>query len=368
MKILILNWRDMNHPKAGGAEFVTMQHARLWVKLGHSVTWITSGYSGTKRHELIEGVEFIRQAGSWSIYLIAPFYLLLFSHRFDVIVDEVHGIPFYSPLFTRSPVVVFIHEIANEIWDYMFVFPLNKIGKLLEKLYFWLYRNNYFWTDAISTVDELVAYGIPRRHCYAIPCPPEKLTFPDLDKEKKPTYIFLSRLVRMKGVEEVIKAFAFISTVQNNAQLWIVGNGDSAYVERLKEMVNDYHINPFVKFWGKVDQKTKMKLLAKAHLLLHASVKEGWGLVVLEAALAGTPTVAYNVSGLKDVVIHNVSGIVLLKNSPQEMAQSVVRLVNDNNSYQRMRQAGKKWAKSLSWDTTARQSMALLEAAAQHKS
>ena len=171
MNILILNWRDVRHPKSGGAELVTMEHAKDWATMGHTVTWLTASYAGAKRESTVESVHFIRRWGSLTIYLYVPFYLLLNSRQYDVIVDEVHGFPFFSPLFTRKPVVVFIHEIAGEIWDFMFSFPKNVIGKLLERMYFRLYRNNLFWTDAPSTVDELVARGIPRINCTAIPCP-----------------------------------------------------------------------------------------------------------------------------------------------------------------------------------------------------
>ena len=171
MNILILNWRDVRHPKSGGAELVTMMHAKGWVKKGNTVTWLTANYPGAKRDEVVEGVNFVRRAGSQSIYLYAPFYLLMHAHKYDVIVDEVHGFPFFSPIFTRTPVIIFIHEIAGAIWDYMFPFPKNIIGKFLERSYFQTYKSNIFWTDAQSTVDELVEHGIRRDHCFAIPCP-----------------------------------------------------------------------------------------------------------------------------------------------------------------------------------------------------
>src|SRR5437879_3318402 len=42
MNILILNWRDSKNPLAGGAEIVTLEHAKAWVRAGHHVTWFTS--------------------------------------------------------------------------------------------------------------------------------------------------------------------------------------------------------------------------------------------------------------------------------------------------------------------------------------
>ena len=364
MRILILNWRDLTHPRAGGAELVTMEHAKGWVKKGHRVTWLTGWYGG-KKEELVDGVHIVRRAGSLTIYLYAIAYLFINGRLFDVIVDEAHGFPFFSPLFTKTPVVLFIHEIAGEIWDYMFPFPKNIIGKFLESTYFRLYKKCYVWTDAPSTVDELVERGIPRNRCFAIPCPivypnPTKILF---HKEINPTFIFVSRVVRMKGIEEVIKAFSFICREKPKSKLWIVGGGEDAYVNELKTMIVEYGIEKNVSWYGIVTEAKKYELMSRAHLLLHASVKEGWGLVVLEAASVGTPAVVYNVSGLKDVVCDKQTGIVVGDNSPLTMASNAVTLIGDKNRYATYQENGKKRVLSLSWKQSIRQSEELLRKA-----
>lgn len=366
MNILLLNWRDVAHPKSGGAELVTMEHARGWVLAGHTVTWVTAWYDGALRNEIVDGVRFIRRMGSLSIYFYAPLYVLLHSRSYDVIVDEVHGFPFFTPLFTGKPIVVFIHEIAGEIWDFMFPFPKNKIGKLLEYCYFQLYKQCKFWTDAPSTVDELVANGIGRNNCVAIPCPIVYKTGENKDlvfknKESNPTYLFVSRVVRMKGIEEVIKAFSFIVQREKSSQLWIIGGGEESYIRELKAMIEEYGVGPRVTFYGVVSDEKKYELMAKAHILLHASVKEGWGLVVLEAASVGTPSVVYNVPGLKDVVKDGVSGYVIDSNSPQKMAQTAFALNNDKKTYLEMQVSGKKWAASIKWPDVIKQSLNILK-------
>jgi len=373
MRILILNWRDLTHPKAGGAELVTMEHAKGWVRAGHRVTWLTGWYGGPKE-ETTHGVHIVRRAGSLTIYLYAMAYLLLNGHRFDVIVDEAHGFPFFSPLFTRTPVVLFIHEIAGVIWDYMFRFPKNVIGKLLESWYFKLYRTCYVWTDAPSTVDELVERGIPRKQCVAIPCPivelgtrnqePRTLPRRQAGKNHEPTYIFVSRVVRMKGIEEVIKAFSFICREKPTSKLWIVGGGEDAYFKELQTMIVEYGIEKNVEWFGIVTEAKKYELMARAHLLLHASVKEGWGLVVLEAASVGTPAVVYNVGGLKDVVKNRKTGVVIQNNSPQEMAREAIRLYDDAKRYQLYQKNGVTWVNSLKWEASIKQSLSLLKKAA----
>lgn len=363
MKILLINWRDTGHPRSGGAEIVTFEHAKRWVAKGHTVTWLTSGYPNASGTEIKDGVRIVHKGGAFSIYLLVPIYVLFNARSFDVIIDEIHGIPFFSLLFTSKPVVVFIHEIAGEIWDYMFPFPINILGKKLENLYLWLYRKSFFWTDAPSTINELVERGIPRQNCIAIPCPVpvnEKILQP---KSSQPVYIFLSRVVQMKGIEEVIKAFAFIHTVQKTAALWIVGGGEETYFRSLRKTVDDYNLAKYVRFFGKVDEHKKRQLLRQAHILLHASVKEGWGLVVLEAAVQETPAVVYNVAGLRDVVLNGKTGIVLTRNSPEEMASEAILLLKDNKRYQKYQNNGIQWVNSFKWDDVIGQSLFVLERA-----
>lgn len=369
MKILILNWRDVSHPKSGGAELVTMEHAKGWVRAGHRVTWLTASYHGAKPESVVGGVHFIRRWGSLTIYLYAPFYVLFNGRRYDVIVDEAHGFPFFTPLFTRTPVVIFIHEIAGEIWDFMFTFPKNLVGKLLERWYFILYRHCLFWTDAPSTVDELVTRGIPRNQCTAIPCPivgEGHIRNKICKKENNPTYIFVSRAVRMKGIEEIVKAFSFIVRADPQSHLWIVGGGTENYVHEIQQMIDEYGVTGNITMFGEVTEKKKYELMSRAHLLLHASVKEGWGLVVLEAAYVGTPSVVYNVNGLKDVVKSGKTGIVLPDNSPREMAREAVRLYRDKRRYWEFQKNGKAWAAGLTWRDAVRSSLRVLKRAISH--
>lgn len=370
MKILLINWRDHLDPQSGGAEIVTFEHARRWASQGQAVTWITSRYRDAVQEETIGRVQIIRLGSFYLMHLLVPLFIIFNRYKYDVIVEEIHGIPYFVPLLTPRPVVVFIHEIADEIWDYMYRFPLNKIGKFLETGYFGFYRRFFFWTDAPSTINELVKGGIPRALCLAIPCPAtispqrRRLMLTKFSKEKNPTFIFVSRVVRMKGIEEIIKTFAFIAKEEDQARLWIVGGGDKRYLHQLHKMISEYGVSKQTTFWGKVSEEKKLELMRRAHLLLHASVKEGWGLVVLEAASLGTPAVVYNVPGLKDVVLDGKTGVVIKHNSPREMTREALLLLKNKKRYAMLADLGLKRVTRLNWDEAAMQSLELLKKAA----
>lgn len=362
MNILIFNWRDPKNPQSGGAEIVTLEHAKAWVAKGHSVTWFASGVSGLPQKETIAGVRIIRQGNWFTVYVAAPFYYFLNKKNVDLVIDEIHGIPFFTPLYVRKPKIAFLHEVAAEIWDYMYPFPINKIGRFIEPLYFTLYKTVTFWTDAPSTIDELTQFGISKKQCHAIACPINNDSLTTVpQKEKIPTYIFVSRLVKMKGIEEIIKAFGLIHKENNKAKLWIVGRGESSYLKQLQQMVSLYGIKEQVIFFGGVSQEKKIQLLRQAHIILHASIKEGWGLVIIEAASQATPAVVYNVSGLRDSVKDGNTGIVLHENSPREMATQAVLLICDETRYVHLQKNALAWAKSLTWENATKESLSLIQ-------
>ncbi len=364
MNILILNWRDPKNPKAGGAEYVTLEHAKAWVKKGHKVFWFTSSFKNSKETEIIEGVDIFRKGGTYSMYLLAPFFYLFSGNKFDLVIDQFHGAPFFSPLYVRKPKILFIHEIPGKIWDLMFPFPINIIGKLAENFYFLLYKNIPIWTDAPSTINDLVKYGIKKENCTAILCPISKSALNKLPvKEKNPTFIFVSRLVPMKGIEAVINAFKIIKEKEKNAKLWILGTGENKYFELLNKKVLELNLESSVKFWGKVSENKKYELLKKAHLLLHASVNEGWGLVVIEAASQATPSVVYNVNGLRDSVKNGITGIVLNNNNPEELAKGSLKLIHNKKQYKIFQKNSLNWAKSLNWVKATKESLNLIKEA-----
>lgn len=362
MTILLFNWRDTKNPKAGGAEVVTQEFAKGWVKKGFRVIWFTSSFRGALRNERVGGVEIVRQGNFITVFLLAPFYY--FSHRreIDIVIDEIHGLPFFTPLYVKKPIIAFIHEVAAEIWDYMYPFPINKVGKCMEKFCLRFYRHITFWADAVSTISELHLLGISRNHCVAISLPITNRVIRGLPKkETHSTFIFVSRVVKMKGIEEVIKAFGFILKEDPSAMLWVVGRGDASYVRWLKKMLSGYGADDHVVFWGGVSEEKKLELMRRAHILLHASVKEGWGLVVVEAASQGTPSVVYNVSGLCDSVKHNKTGVVLTDNSPFCMAREALLLLHNKKKYERFQKKGLEWSASLTWDKAVKQSLDLIE-------
>src|SRR3989344_3946668 len=170
MNVLILSWRGPGHPNAGGAEQVTLEHAKGWVKAGHEVTLFTSFFKGAKKEDLINGVKIIRIGRQFFGVQINAFFWYLFGkhQKFDLVIDEFHGIPFFTPFYIRARKIALIHEVARDVWKLNpWPKPFNLIpsffGTMLEPLIFRIfYRKIPFTTVSNSTKDDLLGWGIPK--------------------------------------------------------------------------------------------------------------------------------------------------------------------------------------------------------------
>lgn len=368
MNILILSWRGIGHPRAGGAEIVTFEYAKAWVKAGHNVTIFTSFFPGAKNVDEIDGVNFLRSGSEaigvkWKAFL---WYISGAHEKFDLIIDEFHGLPFFTPLYVKSKKLAFIHEVAKEVWKLNpWPKPFNLIpwifGCIFEPLIFKLFYNNIlFMTVSESTKLDLVKWDIPSKKITVINNGVNIIIKSDnYQKEKKKTIIYLGALTKDKGLEDAIKTFSILNQKQN-FQFWIVGRGEEQYVKNQKLRIKNSGLNKKIKFWGFVDEQKKFELLSKAHILINPSIREGWGLTVIEAAAMGTPTIGYNVPGLKDSIINYKTGLLVNDRTPNNLAVRITELMNDTKIYKKMCFEAKKWSKNFNWKKSTKRSLGLI--------
>ncbi len=369
MNILMLSWRGPGHPLAGGAEQSSHEHAKGWIKKGHKVWLFTSFYKGAKKNEVINGVNIIRSGGDVLGVQIKTMQWYLFGKhpKFDLVVDEFHGIPFFTPIYVRTKKLGWIHEVAKEVWWFNpWPKPFNLIpavvGTVFERFIFSiLYKNIPFMTVSESTKRELTIWGIAKQKITVINNGVSLEKPPHQNKEKVKTAMYLGVLTRDKGIEDAINAFSLIDESDQDWQFWVVGKGDEIYLNYLRNLIKKLKIDDRTKFWGFVDQKKKFELLARSHVLLNPSVREGWGLVNIEANLVGTPVIGYKVPGMVDSVKNGVTGILVGNGDVKALVVGVLNLVNDSNLYTKIQKAAMNWSKEFDWKTSSEKSLKLIE-------
>lgn len=368
MNILIFSWRDPKHPMAGGAEQVMHEHAKGWIKAGHSVTLFSSYFVGGKREEVINGVKIIRRGVQLlGVQLLGASWYLFEKHKkFDLVVDQFHGIPFFTPFYVFTNKLAVIQEVAKEVWlmnhlPKPFNWIIGYTGYALEPLIFLFYKWIPFMTGSESAKRDLMSFGISEKNITVVPhgviIPKVKLK---AGKSKVKTIVFLGALTKDKGVEEAIKVFSILNK-KGNYSFWIMGKGAKTYIDQLKTLARNFGVLNKIKFWGFVDETKKFELLTRAHILINPSAREGWGLVNIEANAMGTPVVSFNSPGLIDSVKDGVSGAVLKTNSPVEMAREIEKILKKPGQYKKLQEGAISWSNNFSWERSRKISQELIK-------
>lgn len=165
LRILAYNWRDLAHPRAGGAEVYLHSVAREWVANGHQVTIFCAAVDGRPEREFADGVEIIRRGGRVGVYRQARrFWRQDGAGRYDLVIDSVNTRPFLCPRFIQNvPIVGIIHQVAREVWRYETPWPVALVGRyVLEPAWLRTYRDVPVVTVSESSRESLVRYGLRR--------------------------------------------------------------------------------------------------------------------------------------------------------------------------------------------------------------
>lgn len=368
MNILIFSWRDPRHPLAGGAEQVVLEHCKGWIEAGHTVTWFSSKFDSSRVQDVVDGVSVVRSGNQYlGVQMTAFLYYLRNKNKYDIVIDQFHGIPFFTPLYVKKPILGLIQEVAGKVWLLNpLPFPMNLIvglvGLIFEPFVFLLYKNTSFMTGSESAKREVAKFGIPLTNITVVP---HGVILPKIKTEhidpKIPTITYLGILSKDKGVEDVIKSFYELEKL-GNYQFWMIGKPETdVYFARLKRIVNNLKLNDKIKFWGYVSQDKKYELLSKSSFLINPSVHEGWGLVNIEANVVGTPVVSYKSAGLVDSVSDGVSGIIVRNNTPLEIATAIKNSLSDEKSYNKLKTGAVKWSSNFSWGFSKKKSLDLIQ-------
>jgi glycosyltransferase involved in cell wall biosynthesis len=359
MRFLMLNWRDPKNPLSGGAERVTLAYLVALTKRGHEVFWFANSFPGCLPAETIEGVHIVRGGGMGTSVLKAIQWYRR-QPKFDLVMDQHHGIPFYTPWWCRTNNVSFIHEVLGPIWSAFYPWPISVIGRWQERWTHWFYRRVPFWTASACTREILLAHGVQSVkiipygvYTVALAALPEK------QLELALRLIVVSRLAPNKRIDHAIRTVKSLADLGIAAHLTVVGTGE---VEtQLRALVTELQLTDRVTFTGPLSEADKDEQLRRAHFLLHTSLREGWGLNVIEANAMGTPGAVYPVPGLIESTLHDETGLIAKTETPDSLAESLATLLKTPEKYARFRVQAWERSKILHWDQVLPTSSAWLE-------
>jgi glycosyltransferase involved in cell wall biosynthesis len=331
--VVFIAWRDLASPRAGGSEVLVDRLAEGMTARGDRVTLLCGGPAAEHSYRVI------RSGGTYTQFLRAPLTYRRRLHDADLVVEVCNGMPFLSPLWCRSPLICLVNHMHTELWRLRFPAPVAAAGRFAEtRLMPRAHRNSLFLTVSNSTADALkeigVAGGRIRQICNGV-VQPDPLT----PRSPRPLFLALGRLTEYKRIDLLLKLWSRVRPVVGGT---LVIAGDGPERARIEAMAG-----PDVIVTGKVSEQEKHRLLCAAWLLLHPALIEGWGIVVAEAAIRGTPAVGFNVPGLRDSVVNGQTG--LLAGTEGEFASAWASLALNHQAREAMGESARERAERLHW-------------------
>jgi glycosyltransferase involved in cell wall biosynthesis len=331
--VLFIAWRDLANPRAGGSEVLVDTLAEGMIARGDRVTLLCGGPVSA------HGYRVVRNGGTYTQFLRAPLSYWRHLRDADLVVEVCNGMPFFTPLWCRRPTICLVNHMHTELWGLRFPAPIAAAGRLVEsRLMPRAHRDNLFLTVSNSTADSLREIGVGadriRQICNGVVQPD-----PQTPRSPEPMFLALGRLAEYKRVDLLLKLWQRVRPVVGGT-LVIVGDGPER--SRIEAMAG-----PGVVITGRVTEEEKHRLLCSAWLLLHPALIEGWGIVVAEAAIRGTPAVGFDVPGLRDSVVNGQTG--LLVRSEGEFASAWASLALNHQAREAMGVAAQARAERLHW-------------------
>ena len=331
--VLFVAWRDLASPRAGGSEVLVDRLAAGMAARGDRVTLLCAGPTAARGYRVIDN------GGTYTQFLRAPLAYWRRLRDADLVVEVCNGMPFLSPLWCKRPLICLVNHMHTDLWQLRFPGPVAAAGRFAEsRLMPWAHQGNLFLTVSNSTADALRKVGVGddriRQICNGVVQPD-----PPLPRSPQPMFLALGRLTDYKRVGLLLKLWQRVRPVVGGT---LVIAGDGPERARIEAMAG-----PGVIVAGRVSEEDKHRLLCGAWLLLHPALIEGWGIVVTEAAIRGTPAIGFDVPGLRDSVVNGQTGLLVATEG--EFASAWASLALNHQVREAMGAAARSRAERLHW-------------------
>ncbi len=180
----------------------------------------------------------------------------------------------------------------------------------------------------------------------------------DRGRTAHPTLLVLGRVVPHKRVELVLEAAAVLRQEIPDLQVHVVGEG--YWLPAVQETLDRLKLDDTVVLHGRVDEQTKADLLARSWINVVPSIKEGWGLSVVEAGTHGTPSVAFRAAGgLAESILDGSTGLLL--DDLDDLVPALRGLLTDRARCAALGEQARAYASGFSWQTSAAEFSAVLD-------
>jgi glycosyltransferase involved in cell wall biosynthesis len=351
-RVDVVAWRDLEDAEAGGSELHAHEVMRRWADAGIEVRGWTSRVDGAARQIARNGYTVNRRAGRYAVFPRTA----LAGTRYrigtgDGLVEIWNGMPFFTPLWCKSPRVVFLHHVHAEMWQMTLPPKLAALGHGMEHHV----APPFYRRTPIVTLSESAKRDIVQRlrlrasHISVVPPGIDGRFSPEGRPDPDPLVVAVGRLVPVKRIDRFIEAMVLLKARQPALRAVVVGEGYER--PELEARIARHDASSWLTLPGRLDDDALRALYRRAWLVGSTSTREGWGMTLTEAAACGTPAVATRITGHDDAVVEGESGFLV--EGVEEFAAAADAIIADPMLRRRLAQGAVRHAARFNWDATA---------------
>ncbi|MGC8647190.1 MAG: glycosyltransferase family 4 protein, partial [Thermoplasmata archaeon] len=311
---------------------------------GNEFFLVTGGWKGSNSDDACCGIKIKRFGQRAGPHFAAPFELI--RDDYDIVICDLgHAVPWISPIILRKKHLVhFVHLHARSLPGQVGR-TLAMIIASIERLYFIIYARSKFVTISETSKKDLIKLGIKEDRITIINPGVNRELFKPSEKTPYPSIVYFGGFRPYKRPEESLYLLNDIKKKFPEAVLYIVGEGPSRHY--LEKLVSDMNLKDNVILTGRLTDEKLAEIVAKAWLNVHTSVTEGWGISIIEAASAGTPTVAYDVPGVSNSIENYRNGLKVKDGDRKALLDAAIKIIEE---HERWSLNSLEFSKKYSWD------------------
>lgn len=302
------------------------------------------------------------EASPFSLFYRIIFFFKIIFRRFGGKPDilEASNTTTYFPSFIyakriKIPAVAWVPDVLGEQWEKNFSFSVAKAGKILEKLGLTLPWDHYIAMSQV-TKSKLINLGINREKISVVYGGVDSTYLKKLkvNKYKKPTICVISRFLPYKRVEDVIKAVKIIENFIPQIRCIIIGEGPEK--NNLISLISKLSLENSITIISNLKHDKVMRILKRSHVFCLPSTVEGFGLVTIESMATGVPYVNSDISQTIEITKKGMGGLLFSRKDERDLSEKIIRLLSNEDLYNKKVKQGLKLAKLYDWDIIAEQS------------
>jgi glycogen synthase len=379
LKILILTWEYPPNVVGGLSRHVYGLSEHL-VQIGHEVHVVTAGNGGLPAYEVIKGVHVHRVIPlnnydddflSW----IAGLNLAMCYHgvqlaaeiKFDIV--HAHDWLVGTSAITlkeelSTPLLTTIHAtehgrnngIHNDMQQFIHDMESQLISESDQIIVCSHYMREELFTNfqlsekKLAIVPNGIEQGEVKINTTEI--------YPFINERK---YVFsVGRMVEEKGFETIIEAAQLAKESRRDIYFVIAGKGPM--LERYRKMVSERQLDHYIAFIGYVSDEQRNALLVNSEIAVFPSLYEPFGIVALEAMILSKPTIVSETGGLKGIIMHKQTGMLMVPGDADSLLSNIDYLSQYPHKAKEIGEKGRKIVKSLyGWKRVASQTVKVVE-------